>query len=336
MLGPDLRRMAVDVADERLLAVVDDLHGTVRLQGEQRAVDLHRQVLATAEGAAHTREVDSHLLRLQVQARRNLVAVDVQPLRRDVDVDSALAVRHREPGLGPEERLVLDPDLVDPGDRDIALGVGVSVLDDERADDVRTRIVAVAVAHRRPVGMERVLLRRALRIDDELERLVLDADPLGGAARLLRMLGRNERDGLAEVAHALEGEHRLVLELEAVPFLAGNILVREYRVHTGHTDRFRDVDRHDAGVGMWAAHRVTPEHPRRLQITGVGEVTRHLRDPVDPRHALADTAELQLGCSGLAHDKDAAAVRTASKILAYPVQRQRFPDSASRISSSLG
>ena len=32
----------------------------------------------------------------------------------------------------------------------------------------------------------------------------------------------------------------------------------------------------------------------------------------------------------------AAAARTASKIFAYPVQRQRLPESASRISSSLG
>jgi hypothetical protein len=123
--------MAVDVADEGLLAVVDDFHGAVRVQGEQRAVDLHRQVLPPTERAAHTREVDSHLLRLQVQARRNLVAVDMQPLRRDVDVHAALAVRHREPRLGPEERLVLDPDLVDTGDRHIALGVGIAVPDHE-------------------------------------------------------------------------------------------------------------------------------------------------------------------------------------------------------------
>ena len=78
-----------------------------------RAVDLHREVLAAAEGAADAGEVDPHLLRRQAEARRDLVAVDVQPLRRDVDVDAALAVRGRRARLGPEEGLVLDAELVD-------------------------------------------------------------------------------------------------------------------------------------------------------------------------------------------------------------------------------
>ena len=105
--------MAVDVADERLLAAVDDLHRPARAQREHRAVDLHREVLAPAEGAADAAQVDPHRSGGSAEARRHLVAVDVQPLRRDVDVDAALAVGHREAGLGAEERLVLDPELVD-------------------------------------------------------------------------------------------------------------------------------------------------------------------------------------------------------------------------------
>ena len=76
-------------------------------------MDLHREVLAPAERAADAGEVDPHLLRLEVEARRDLVAVDVEPLGRDVDVDAALAVGDREPRLGAEERLVLLADLVD-------------------------------------------------------------------------------------------------------------------------------------------------------------------------------------------------------------------------------
>ena len=121
-----------------------------------------------------------------------------------------------EPGLRPEERLVLDAELVDALDRDVARRVRVAVPDHDRADDVRARVVAVAVARRRPVGMERLLLGRALGVDDELERLVLDDDRLGRAARLLGMLGRDERDRLAEVADAVDREHRLVGELEPV------------------------------------------------------------------------------------------------------------------------
>ena len=144
----------MDMADERLLAVVDDLHRAVRVQREQRRVDLHREVLAPAERAADPGEVDAHLLGRQAEARRHLRAVDVEPLRRDVDVDPALAVRHREPRLGAEERLVLDPGLVDALHGHVAAGGGVAVPDDDRADDVRARVVAVAVPVRRPVGVK--------------------------------------------------------------------------------------------------------------------------------------------------------------------------------------
>ena len=105
-----------------------------------------------------------------------------------------------------------------------------------RADDVRARVVAVAVAHRRPVGVERLLLGRALRVDDRLERLVLDDDRLGRAARLLGMLGRDERDRLAVVADAVDREHRLVGELEPVGLAAGHVVVREHGVDAGHRD----------------------------------------------------------------------------------------------------
>ena len=85
--------------DERLLAVVDDLHRPVRVQREQRPVDLHRQVLASPERSSHAAEVHAHLLERQRETGRDLGAIDVQPLSRDVDVDSSLAVRHREARL---------------------------------------------------------------------------------------------------------------------------------------------------------------------------------------------------------------------------------------------
>ena len=93
MLGPDLGGMPVDVAGERLLAVVDDLHRPVGVERQHRGVDLDREVLAAAERAADAREVHPHLLVREPEAGGDLVAVDVEPLRRDVDVDAALAVR---------------------------------------------------------------------------------------------------------------------------------------------------------------------------------------------------------------------------------------------------
>ena len=140
----------------------------------------------------------------------------MEPLGGDVDVDAALAVGHREPRLGPEEGLVLDAELVLAADDDVAGGVRVAVADHEMADDVRARVVEVAVPGGRAIGMQRLLLQGALHVDDGLERLVLDPDRLDRPPRLLGMVGGDDRDRLAEVAHPVDREHRLVGELEPV------------------------------------------------------------------------------------------------------------------------
>ena len=121
----------MDVTDEGLFAAVHDLDGPIRVQREHRSVDLHGQVLASPERAADAAKMDPHLPRFQVQTGRDLVAVDVQPLRRDIDVDTSLAVRDREPRLRTEERLVLDAEVVDAGHRHLALDFRVAVADDE-------------------------------------------------------------------------------------------------------------------------------------------------------------------------------------------------------------
>ena len=95
--------------------------------------------------------------------------------------------------------------------------VGIAVHDPHRAHDVRARVVQVVVARvRLAVRVQRLRLGRALRIDDRRQRLVVDDDQLRGAPCLLRMLGGDDRNRLAEVAHAVDREHRLILELEPV------------------------------------------------------------------------------------------------------------------------
>ena len=71
---------------------------------------------------------------------------------------------------------------------------------------------------------------------------MLDADPLRGATRLLWIFGSNDRDRLAEVAHTVEGEHRLIGELEPVALLPWNVLVREHGVHAGNRWRVGEID----------------------------------------------------------------------------------------------
>ena len=63
---------------------------------------------------------------------------------------------------------------------------------------------------------------------------VVDLHGRSGAAGLLRVLGGDERDRLAEVAHLVHGQDGLVGELEPVALLAGNVRVREDSVDAGH------------------------------------------------------------------------------------------------------
>jgi hypothetical protein len=126
------------------------------------------------------------------------------------------------------------------------------------------------------------------------------------------MLRGDERDGLAVVAHAVRGEHRLVRELEAIGLRAGDILMGQHRVDARNGQRLRDVDLDDARVRVRAAKRVTPQHPCGLEVARVGELTLDLGRPVEPENAVADASDG--GRCDSAHD--AAACRTASKIFA--------------------
>jgi hypothetical protein len=168
------------------------------------------------------------------------------------------------------------------------------VADDHVAHDVRALVLPVPVAHRRAVGVERLGVGRPLGVGDDRQRLVLDDDRLGGAARLLRVLRGDDRHRLAEVADAVDRQHRLVAELEPVALVAGNVVVREDGVDALERERRREVDRADARVCVRAAERVAPEHPRGGEVARVRELARHLRDPVDAADALADAAELEL------------------------------------------
>ena len=261
-------------------------------------MDLDREVLAAAERAADAGEVDAYLLGGEREAGRDLVAVDVDPLRGDVDVDASLPVRDGEAGLGAEERLVLRAHLVDAADRDVALRVGVAVPDHDRADDVGARVVAEAVAGGRAVRVERLLLGRQLGIGDGRQLLVVDLDGGGGAARLLGALGGDDRHRLAVVADAVDGEHRLVRDLEAVRLGPGNVGVRQDGVDAGRGEGRGDVDRADARVRVRAAQRVAPEHARRLEVARERELALRLRHGVRAEDALADAPVLEASWRG--------------------------------------
>ena len=127
-------------------------------------------------------------------------------------------------------------------------------------------------------------------IGHRLEDLVLDADLLGRTPRLLGMLSRDQRDRLAPIADEIEGEDRLVGDLEAIDLLTGNVLVREHHDHAGCGTGGGRIDRDDARIWVRAAHGRAPKHAVDLEVRRVGEVASHLEHAVGPADVLPDAA----------------------------------------------
>ena len=186
-------------------------------------MDVHRQVLAPTECSTDAAERQPHHRRWQAQGRRHLGLVEVEPLRSDVEVDAAVAVGDGEPRLGTEERRVLRSDLEVRLDHDLgspARLVRVTVADAHVAHEVAAGMHGTAVAGEGELG-----------VDDGLQLLVHHDDLVERATGDLGMVGGDDGDGLALVAHLVEGEHGLIGDLHAVRLLAGNVLVGE---HCGH------------------------------------------------------------------------------------------------------
>ena len=99
-------------------------------------MQLHREILARAERAADAGQDHVHAVGRQPEPGRDLVAIDMEPLGRDVQLDAAVAVGDRQPGLRPEEGLVLDADLVAAADDDLAAGLRIAAQDRDAAQAV--------------------------------------------------------------------------------------------------------------------------------------------------------------------------------------------------------
>ncbi len=112
MLVPHPGRVPVHVPEEGLLPPVHHPHRPSSVERQQAGVDLHRQVLPGPERATHPGQCQPHLLLRQAEARRDLLPVGVQPLRRHEEIDAAVRRRHRQPRLRAEEGLILHTDLV--------------------------------------------------------------------------------------------------------------------------------------------------------------------------------------------------------------------------------
>lgn len=329
MLVVQLRGVAVDVSEEGLEAVVDDLDGLAGAQRQQAGVDLHRQVLAAAEGAADAGERHPDLVLGQAEDGGDLLEVRVQPLGGDVQLDATVLAGHGETGLGAEEGLVLHAEGVFALDDEVGLLRGLfDVAADDRlaVHDVRVGDVADVVVVAALVDEDRVGRGRGRLVRDDRQLPVLHPDLGRGAARGLRVVGGDDRDGLAVVADLAVREDRGVLDLQAVGLhRGGQVVVGQDRVDAGLREGLGGVDGHDLGVGDGGAQDLAPEHVLVPHVGRVRELAGHLEGAVRAERGLSDAApglgalgDLG-GCAGGSHgqtasDCRAAARRTASMI----------------------
>ncbi len=235
----------------------------------------------------------------------------MQPLRRDEEVDPAVARRNRQPALGPERRLVLHPGLVVAVDPHVGRsGVDVAVGDVHVAQHV-AEVVQAPCAR----------IERELHVGERLERLVVDADQAECGTCALGAVGGHERDGFALVTHLVAGQHGLVGDLEAERGAAGDVRGGQDGVHARRAERLGDVDAADAGGGVGAPQRDAEDHPGRREVAAVDVLAGRLRDAVDPACTLAHPPGLtrhgrhgRLSSARRARREDLAVARAAADV----------------------
>src|ERR1700730_1030585 len=103
----------------------------------------------------------------------------------------------------------------------------------------------------------------------------------------------------------------------------------------GRPQRRLDADRPNSGVRIGRAREAAVERSL-LEVVGVEAPATEQALVLAAEHPLAEPASAHNSLSPCAGDISSAALLTARRIEAYPVQRQRLPAMPSVISSSLG
>ena len=274
---PHDRRMPVDMAQERLFARVDHLHRAFRAQRQQAYLHLHAQVLTGTEGTADAGQVEPDLFERERQACRHLLLVDVQPLGRDVEVDTAVLARDREPGLGAHLGLVLHGRLVATLDHDRSGGVRISATDSLTVEHVAER-------------MDRLGIGRRHRIGHRFGRCVVDDDRRSRSTCRLRVVCCHRSDRLSHVPDDIPCEDGLVGIVEPESLAARHVVAGEHCSHTWDQQRLGHVDAADRRCRMWGAHDVSPQHAFGEHVGGEGELAADFGHPVGPGGALTEPA----------------------------------------------
>ena len=159
---------------------------------------------------------------------------------------------------------------------------------------------------------------RGLGIDHRRQRLVLDLDQLEGVLGEVAALGSDDRHGLADVAHPVEGDaallDRRVGETRHRARDLGDLGAGHDGCDPGQGLGAAHVDRFDPGVGVRAAQRRGVQHVRQHDVVDVAALAGEQARVLDPLHALADPAEGAARLLALPARRDAGAGHSAASL----------------------
>ena len=155
-----------------------------------------------------------------------------------------------------------------------------------------------------------------LDVEDRRQRLVIDFDQARRFSRGLGRLRRHRGHGIADVAHAVDGKYRLVLEVDAG--VEGKVTPTDRRPHPGHAQRLVEPDVENAGVGVRRTHHGGMKQASELEVRGIARGPGDLLDSVGARevvtHVLGGHRSPPAASRGSRARNTLAASRTASMI----------------------
>jgi hypothetical protein len=140
------------------------------------------------------------------------------------------------------------------------------------------------------------MARRRHRLDlvvDRLELLVFGGDRLHGGVGDMGIGGEHHRDRLADEAHFVHGQDRLVVERRAVIGIGddfNDVLRSDDAEHAGDFLRRADVDRLDAAVRDRRAEDLAIKHAGQPHQMGIFGAPGDLFARFEPRYRAADLA----------------------------------------------
>ena len=274
--------MSLVVPDDRLLAVPDERDRPLRVPCREREQRLDGEVFASAERAADLRVANRDGRLVQLQHRRDLTQIFVQPLPRRFD-HQRRAVVVGDPGIGLKVRMLLPRRRERARQHDIGRGKGR--LDVALADLlVQQHVGAELGMHERRVRFE-----RRQRVANDRQVLVLDLDESRGGRRRARVARDHQRDAVAHISHALAAEQLLVGVDQAVAVIR-HVGGAQHRHDAGIGGRAADVQAANRGVSAVRENGVGVQHPGPDEVRRIPCRAGHLSASVRAGDRTADPA----------------------------------------------